>query len=305
MTVERSIWINASRERIWQALTDPEQILKWFVPALPGQMILDEAGKLIVQLGPVNIDFALLESCIEPQQLSLRTLPDRLITTNYRLTEENDGTRLTAITSGFELLIPSAQEERRNLSSAGWEKTLQNLNAFVTGAELPFPYAAVGPLFGYWRDSKSTLATERSIWIDAPRERVWTAITDPQQIQAWSSPATAWELSALELGGRLYIRNEESNAEQYVEIIELLDPPNQLATRTIPEAPDTVVKGKIYTLTAEKGGTRLTVTLSGYEQEAEDTRWGNMEQNAFGFGMMLQNAKAYIEGAELPFPFGF
>ena len=31
-----------------------------------------------------------------------------------------------------------------------------------------------------------------------------------------------------------------------------------------------------------------------------DTRHQNMEQNAFGFGMMLENLKAYIEGASLP-----
>jgi hypothetical protein len=30
-----------------------------------------------------------------------------------------------------------------------------------------------------------------------------------------------------------------------------------------------------------------------------------MEQNAFGFGMMLSNLKAQIEGEALPFPQGF
>jgi len=30
-----------------------------------------------------------------------------------------------------------------------------------------------------------------------------------------------------------------------------------------------------------------------------------MEQNAFGFGMMLENVKAQIEGKSLPYPGGF
>ena len=138
-----------------------------------------------------------------------------------------------------------------------------------------------------------------------PRERVWRALTDAKQIQLWFSPTTPWELSALEAGGRLYVHNADTNSEMYVEIIELLDPPHQFATRTVPEPPDTIVNGKKYTLKEENGGTRLTVTLSGYEQEPEDSRWSNMEENTFGFGMMLQNTKAYIEGKALPFPGGF
>jgi hypothetical protein len=55
----------------------------------------------------------------------------------------------------------------------------------------------------------------------------------------------------------------------------------------------------------EHGGTRLTLTLAGYEQEPDDTRWGHIEENAFGFGMMLQNTKAHAEGRNLPFPWGF
>ena len=306
IALERSIWIDASRERLWQALTDPAQILQWFVPALPGgQMTVDNSGKLIIQLGPINIDFALLEARREPQQLTMRTLPDGLITTSYILSEENKGTQLIAKTSGFEALLPAAQEERLTLSGAAWEQTLQNLKAFVAGQELPFPYALVSPLFGYWRETKTTLASERSIWIDAPRERVWKAITDPVQIQAWNSPETAWELSSLELGGRFFTRDAETKAENYVEIIEVLDPPKELATRTISEPSSTLTKGKKYTLMEEKGGTRLTVTHSGYEQDPEEMRWASMEQNTFGFGMMLQNAKAYIEEVEIPFPYGF
>jgi uncharacterized protein YndB with AHSA1/START domain len=130
-------------------------------------------------------------------------------------------------------------------------------------------------------------------------------VTDPKQIQEWYSPATEWKLSALETGGRFYTIHPETQAEQYVEVIEKLDPPQQIVTRTVPEPPETVVKTRAYLLTEEQQGTRLTVTLTGYEPEADDTRWGHMEQDAFGFGMMLQNMKAYVEGEALPFPWGF
>jgi uncharacterized protein YndB with AHSA1/START domain len=306
LTVERSIWIGAPRERVWEAVTNPEQVMRWFVPNLPyGLMKRDDNGKVTIHIGEMGLDFVILEVVDPLRQLTSRTLPDRLITTTYTLDEERDGTRITVTAAGFEKLLAKAGEDRLAQSSASWEQTLQNLRAYVNGAELPFPKAFVGPLFGYWRGPKQKLAIERSIWIATPRERVWRAITDPKQLQQWFSPTTPWELSALEVGGRYYVYNTETNSEMYVQVIELIDPTHQLITRSMPEPPDTIMKTTVYTLTEEDGGTRLTVTHSGYEQSPEDTRWGEMEQNTFGFGMMLQNAKAYLEGQDLPFPGGF
>jgi uncharacterized protein YndB with AHSA1/START domain len=148
------------------------------------------------------------------------------------------------------------------------------------------------------------LTVERSIWIDAPRERVWQAVTDPEHVEKWFSPGTAWRLSALSVGGRLFVPNEETGAEMYTQVIELIDPPYKFVMRSKPEPPETP-HVTAYTLEEEKGGTRLTVTYSGYELEPGDIRWTNMEQNAFGFGMMLENLKAHSEGKSLPYPGGF
>lgn len=306
IAMEHSLWINVPSERIWEAIFKPDQILQWFVPNLPdAQMQRDTSNKITVHLGPVHIDFMTFEAIDAPFQLTLRSLPDRLITTTYLLNEANGGTTVTVRMAGFEALVANAQQERLSRSRIGWEQALKNLDAFVNGAELPFPQAFVSPLFGYWREAKSTLSTERSIWINAPRERVWQAVTDPAEIQRWMSPTTPWGLSALEVGGRLYVRDEETDAELYVQVIELLDPPNRLVIRTVPEAPDSVVKGTEHTLQEENGGTRLTITVYGYEQESEEARWRNMEQDTFGLGMMIQNTKAYVEGDDLPHPQGF
>ena len=305
LTVERSIWIGAPRERVWQAVTDPTQVVQWFVPNLPGALMQrDDSGKVTVQIGEMGIDFVTLDM-IEPlRRAAYRSLPDRLITTTYVLNDENEGTRVTVTMSGFEALLDDARADRLERSGTGWEQALKNLHAHVDGAALPFPQAFVGPLFGYWRVARKKVAVERSIWIDAPRERVWQAVTDPNQIQQWYSPNTVWELSALEVGGRLFTRDPETGAEMYTQTIQLIDPPHRFVTRAEPEPPATP-DVTAYTLQEEKGGTRLTVTHSGYELEPEDARWNNMERNTFGFGMMLQNAKAYLEGASLPFPWGF
>lgn len=306
LVIERSIWIEAPRERVWQAVTVPEEVIQWFVPGLPGAVMKrDDSGTVSVYLGEMGVEFLMLEMMNPPHSVTSRSLPDRLLSATYTLEEQNGGTRVSVVMRGFEALPADAREDRLHLSGTGWEKALANLKAHVAGAELPFPQAFVGPLFGYWREPRKKLAIERSIWLDAPRERVWRAVSDPAQIQQWYSPGTTGHLSALEVGGRFYLQHPETGGETYVEIIERLDPPHQLVTKCVPEPPDTILKSKTYTLTEENGGTRLTLTLAGYEPEPEDTRWNRMEENAFGFGMMLQNTKAFVEGKPLPFPFGF
>ncbi|MBC8074629.1 MAG: SRPBCC domain-containing protein [Chloroflexales bacterium] len=304
-TVERSIWIDAPRERVWQAVTDTEQLAQWFLPpTLGAQMKRDEDGTTFVLMGDMAIPVAVLEAADPPRQAISRTLPDRLLATTYRLAEENGGTRVTVSMTGFELLPDDARQDRVLPSGLGWEKALANLKAHVAGAELPFPEGYVAALFGYRRKAKETIAVERSIWIAAPRERVWRAVTDPALIEQWFSPGTSWTLSAPKIGGRLFVRNVETGAEMYTQVIELLDPPTRLATRTVPEGTEPTHLST-YTLAEEKGGTRLTFTYTIQELEPDGEQWAFMEQSAFGFGMMLENVRALVEGASLPYPGGF
>jgi uncharacterized protein YndB with AHSA1/START domain len=305
LAVERSIWIDAPRERVWQAVTDPEHVAQWLQPpALGAHIKRDAQGTLFVCMGGMEIPFAIHEAPKEPQQVTTRGLPDQQIATTFLLKEENGGTRVTVRMAGFEALPADAREDRLKPSGAAWEKALANLKASVAGVELPFPEGYVAALFGFRREAKASFAVERSIWIATPRERVWRAITDPAQLEQWFSPGTPWRLSALEVGGRLFVPNQETGAELYTQVIELLDPPHRLVLRSAPEPPETQ-HVTVYALEEEKGGTRLTITHSGYELVPEEMRWGAMEQNAFGFGMMLENAKAYSEGKSVPYPGGF
>jgi uncharacterized protein YndB with AHSA1/START domain len=264
----------------------------------------DDKGMIFMCMGGMDIAIAVLEVVDQPRQVTSRSLPDGLLTTTYTLEEEKDGTRVTVTMGGFDALSEKAAQDRVAPSSMGWEKALDNLKAFIDGAELPFPEGYVAALFGYRRESKEIAAVERSIWIDAPRERVWQAITDPKQLQQWYSPTTPWQLSALEVGGRFYVYNAETEAEMYTEIIDLVDPPHQLVRRSVPNPPETP-QVTTWRLEEEKGGTRLTLTNSGYEIQPDNARHPIMEQNAFGFGMALENLKAFNEGKELPYPFGF
>lgn len=305
MMVERSIWIEAPRERVWQAVSEPAQMAQWFLPPVLGaEMKRNGDGKLLVSMGPMEIPVAVLEDSRPQQQLTTRSLPDGLITNTYILEDENGGTRVTVRMGGFERLSPDARQDRLGPSGESWEKALLNLKAYIAGAELPYPEGYVAALFGYRREAKKRYAVERSIWIRAPRERVWAALTDPKLVEQWFSPGTRWEVTAPEVGGRLFVPDPETGAQLYVNVIELLDPPHRLVLRSEATPPD-VPHVTAYTLEEENGGTRLTLTDSGYELEPEDQRWGKMEQNAFGFGMMLDNLKAVAEGESVPYAMGF
>ena len=304
-TIEQTVWIDAPRERVWQAITDPEQIVKWFVPNLPfASMTRDEAGKLTINLGEMGIDLLILETIDPPRQASIRSIPDRLIGSTYTLEEEQGGTRVTVTMSGLEALPEAARQDRITQSETGWQKALENLKAYLAGVELPFPQAYVAPLFGFWRDSGERIAIERSIWIKASRERVWQALTDPEQIAKWFSPGSTFKATGSEAGARLYVENPETGEEMYVQILDVIEPPHRLVQRSVPEPPE-VSQTTEWTLEEENGGTRLTLIHSGYERQPGDTRWNNMEQNTFGFGMMLDNLRAHIEGESLPSPQGF
>ena len=303
--VERSIWIDVPRERVWQAITDPADLAKWLLPpALGADMKRDANDTILVSMGGMEIPVAVLEEVDPPRHVRSYGLPDHVISITYLLEEENDGTRVTVTMSGFEKLPEDARQDRIMPSGMAWEKALANLQAYVTGKTLPFPEGYVAALFGYRRESEKSFAVERSIWIAAPREQVWSAITDPIQLESWFSPGTSWKLTALEVGGRLFIPDPETGDETNVQVIQLVDPPQRFVTHSLPASPGSS-EVTAYLLQEERGGTRLTITNSGYELLPEDGRWSAMEQNAFGFGMMLENLRAYIESKDLPTPGGF
>lgn len=305
LRVESSIWIEAPRERVWRAITEPAELAQWLLPpALGAGMKRDAQDTIYVSMGGMEIPIATLEELDPPRQMRTRGLPDGVIAITFVLEEESNGTRVAVTMSGFEQLPADARQDRLAPSGAAWEKALANLKAQVTGASLPFPEGYVAGMFGYRRESEKSFAVERSIWIAVPRERVWSALTDPAQVEMWFSPGTAWELTALETGGRLFTRDPETGDEMYVQVIELVDPPQRLVMHSFAASPGSS-EVTAYLLQEERDGTRLTVTHSGYELLPEDSRWASMEQNAFGFGQMLDNVRALVEGEELPTPGGF
>ncbi len=95
-----------------------------------------------------------------------------------------------------------------------------------------------------------------------------------------------------------------TGVDLYVQIIERYDPPHQIAMRSEPHRPETPLL-TTWTLEEENGGTRVTVNESGYELLPPAARQARMDPNTVGFGALLENIKAHVDGASLPYPQGF
>lgn len=135
-TIERSIWIAASRERVWQAVADPAQIAQWFAPGTDFKL---DGDKFSILVEGTYMEIAVIEVFDPPRQLTTSNLPDRSVTTTYTLEEENGGTRFTVTEFGYESLSEEERKARLAQDNYGWELVLQNLRAFINGESLPRP----------------------------------------------------------------------------------------------------------------------------------------------------------------------
>ena len=141
------------------------------------------------------------------------------------------------------------------------------------------------------------MTVERTIWIAAPRERVWQAITDAGQIQQWWDDY--WEIPALEVGGAVKFGTED---DPMLATIAAVDPPREFAIRWPPQPQyHSIAMFTRYVLEEENGGTRVTVSETGFEALPDDIRQQRLDSTAKGYTTVLANLKAYLEGRELPY----
>jgi uncharacterized protein YndB with AHSA1/START domain len=135
ITIERSIWIAASLERVWQAITDPAEITQWFSPESPWELsALEVGGELNWHSGEDHIDRHVILRVEAPQIFAYRwepEPPDKPRTSTYLLQEEDGGTRLTIQESGFELLDEDDRKPQMDGAAKGYKRALEGLKAYI------------------------------------------------------------------------------------------------------------------------------------------------------------------------------
>ena len=140
------------------------------------------------------------------------------------------------------------------------------------------------------------MTVERTIWIDAPRERVWQAVTESDQINVWWG-GDYWEITALQVGATIKFGNPD---DLMLATVAVVDPPREFSIQWPPQPQYHSIP--IYTtfrLAEENGGTRVTVTETGFEALSEDIRQQRFDSTAKGYETVLAGLKKHVEQSAL------
>lgn len=146
-----------------------------------------------------------------------------------------------------------------------------------------------------------TQAIEKTIDIEAPVERVWTALTDPAQFGAWFQVRidTGFVVGE-EARGQILVPGYE-HVPWEVRIV-AMDAPRLFAFTWHPYAVEegvdygTETPTRVeFTLAPTSTGARLTVVESGFENIPEHRRAEAFRMNEGGWAAQVKNIKAYVE----------
>lgn len=142
-------------------------------------------------------------------------------------------------------------------------------------------------------------AIERKTLINAPRSRVWRALTTAEDFSKWFSADFE---GSFEPGKRLDMVSKHpcGNNAQFYLIIERLEPEHTFSWRWHPGAAKPGEDGSTlveFRLEEVEGGTLVTVTESGFDQIWLARRAKAFEGNTRGWEIQLESLKQYASQA--------
>jgi uncharacterized protein YndB with AHSA1/START domain len=145
--IERSILINASRGRVWRALSNADEFGAWFGVNLAGQVFAPGvwARGQLTHCGHEGIFFEALIDRIEPEDvMSFHWHPYALdpaidysqeqptLVTFTLKDAPGDGILLTVVESGFDKVPQGRRRQAFEMNSGGWEAQLKNVARYAS-----------------------------------------------------------------------------------------------------------------------------------------------------------------------------
>jgi uncharacterized protein YndB with AHSA1/START domain len=137
--IEREVLIEASRERVWAVLTQPEHLASWFGDS--AQIDLRPGGKAVFGWREHGMHHAVVDRVEPPGFLSYRWARETGVepadgnstVAEFSLTEVFAGTLLRVVETGFAFLQGSEQDQdkavRENIE--GWQAELAELKEYA------------------------------------------------------------------------------------------------------------------------------------------------------------------------------
>ena len=148
----------------------------------------------------------------------------------------------------------------------------------------------------------STDRIEKLITLDAPRSRVWRALTEVEQFNTWFGVSLATPFApGAEVSGQIKVRGYEHMTMTIW--IETMEPERFFSFRWHPYAiepdvdysaePTTLVS---FTLEDAGAGTQLTIVESGFDAIPESRRAKAFTMNSNGWNGQAENIRKFLAG---------
>jgi uncharacterized protein YndB with AHSA1/START domain len=294
--IEKRAIIEAPIERVWQAISSAREFGAWFGLDLSGQEFAPGAvvvGKRTEGEGlgrPLSFRILRMEA---PTLLSYRWRPhdmeravngdDETTVVEFRLEQAPGGqTLLRILETGFEAIPTGARSANYKANDEGWDEQLGRFSAYLAVPD----------------------AIEKRISINAPRERVWAAISAATEFGAWFGA---------DFGGAEFVAGSTIEATitdppeyagtKFPITVVAMEPPRLFSFRWHPyevdsgadlsSEPTTLIE---FVLEPEGSGTRLTVTESGFHAVPADRRSLAFRMNEEGWAQQVIRVKEHVGG---------
>lgn len=129
-TIEKELFIRATPERVFRALTEKAELEAWFVKE--ATIDLRVGGAMRLFWGPETVEGTFLD--VDPPRRLVFTWDERpaiagVTTSAFTLTAEGEGTRLHLVHSGFG--SGAAWDRLFGNINGGWDEELQKLRAYL------------------------------------------------------------------------------------------------------------------------------------------------------------------------------
>lgn len=142
--IEKRIIIQASRSRVWRALTNADEFGTWFHVQLNGTFIPGArvTGR-ITEPGYEHLTMEMFVERVDPEQLfSYRWHPyavdpnvdyasEPTTLVEFRLAAVAEGAELTVVESGFDRIPLARRAEAFRMNDGGWAAQVQNVERYV------------------------------------------------------------------------------------------------------------------------------------------------------------------------------
>ncbi|TWD82740.1 uncharacterized protein YndB with AHSA1/START domain [Kribbella amoyensis] len=139
-SVEREVYVQARPDQVWNALTQPEQLARWY--AFGGaELELRPGGRLVLRWDEHGEFRGFVEKVEPGRRFAYRyavepdvdPAPGNSNQVEFTLTPEGEGTRLTVVESGFDRLDLPARQRAEHAANAeqGWDGGLAELTVLA------------------------------------------------------------------------------------------------------------------------------------------------------------------------------